>query len=125
MKNYIINLDYWLTDTYEDCQKRLENDLMAIRKDEYQPDERIVFHHTGDIYVKNSQLGLVLRNVQTIVNSNFPDQFDFSASGVVYSSDPSSGNAILDINNNKTDDEYNNEWNYDDNEEQFDSIKFQ
>lgn len=68
MKNYIINLDYWLTDTYEDCQKRLENDLMAIRKDEYQSDERIVFHHTGDIYVKNSQLGLVLRNVQTIVN---------------------------------------------------------
>lgn len=43
-------------------------------------------------------------NVQTIVNSNFPDQFDFSTSGVVYSSDPSSGNAILDINNNKTDD---------------------
>jgi len=27
------------------------------------------------------------------------------------------------INNNETDDEYNDEWNYDDNEEQFDSIK--
>ena len=65
---YPIDLTYWLTDEYEECQIRLENELQEIRKDQFEPDERIVFRHTGDIYIKNSRLGLVLRNVQTILN---------------------------------------------------------
>jgi len=65
---YPIDLTYWLTDEYEECQIRLENELQEIRKDQFEPDERIVFRHTGDIYIKNSRLGLILRNVQTILN---------------------------------------------------------
>ena len=68
MKHYNIDLDYWLTETYESAQQRLEQELRDVYKEEYQQDEQIVLHHCGDFYVKDSQLGLVLRNIQTIVN---------------------------------------------------------
>jgi len=68
MKNVYIDLTYWLNTPYETAQKKLESQLIEIYKPEYSQDEQIIFLHNGDFYVKNSKLGLVLRNVQTLLN---------------------------------------------------------
>jgi len=81
MTRYEIDLSYWLTEPYEQCQLKLEQQLIEIRKDVYAPDERVVFKHTGDFYVKKSKLGLVLRNVQTII-----DEVDISNAFVLIES---------------------------------------
>ena len=68
MRHYNLNLDYWQTSIYEDAQTKLTEDLRHLHKDEYNQDELIVLEHNVDFYVNKSKLGLVLRNIQTILN---------------------------------------------------------
>jgi len=68
MRNYKLNLDYWESSVYEVAQSKLIEDLHALHKDKYEQDERIILEHNVDYYVGKSKLGLVLRNIQTIVN---------------------------------------------------------
>jgi len=81
MKNVYIDLHYWLDMPYETAQKKLEFQLKEIYKPAYSPDEQIIFLHSGDFYVKNSKLGLILRNVQSMLND-----IDISNSFVLISS---------------------------------------
>ena len=60
----IIDLDQWHTYAYEDAQNWLEGQLRLHYKEEYQPNERIVFvQNSGDIYVKGHNLGLIAKNL--------------------------------------------------------------
>ena len=68
MRHYKLNLDYWKDTVYEDAQSKLTPDLSKLHKDSYAQDEMIVLEHSVDYYVKKSKLGLLLRNIQTIVN---------------------------------------------------------
>lgn len=64
-----INLDLWHDFEYNDARKWLSQQLKAAHKEEYLPNERIVFfHNKGDFYIKNQTLGLVLRNLQAIID---------------------------------------------------------
>ena len=72
----VIDLDQWHTLDYEIAQDWLKQQCQAIYKDNYEPNQRIVFvQQQGDIYIKNESLGLILRNLQTTINevdiSNF------------------------------------------------------
>ncbi len=68
MRHYNIDLSYWQELPYDQAQQKLEEQLREVYKEEYQSHERIVFDHTADFYVKNSNLGLVLRNIQALLN---------------------------------------------------------
>jgi len=68
MKCYNIDLSYWDELTYNEAQQKLEQQLQNLYKEKYSQDERIILKHTVDFYVKDSKLGLVLRNVQTLLN---------------------------------------------------------
>ena len=72
----IIELDHWHTMDYEAAQSWLESALVNVRKDIYEEQERIVFvQREGDVYVQNESVGLIIRNLQILVNekdiSNF------------------------------------------------------
>tara|TARA_E500000178_G_scaffold356632_1_gene436324 strand:+ start:45626 stop:47284 length:1659 start_codon:yes stop_codon:yes gene_type:complete len=68
MKHYKIDLTYWKNTDYEESQTKLTNDLRLLHKDKYEQDELIILDHTVDYYVGKSKLGLILRNIQTIIN---------------------------------------------------------
>ena len=68
MRHYKLNLDYWKDTVYEEAQSKLTSDLSKLHKDSYAQDEMIVLEHRVDYYTKKSKLGLVLRNIQTILN---------------------------------------------------------
>ena len=70
-----IDLAQW-TDDYEQSTKWLRKQLHTMHKTSYDIDQRIVFLHTKDYYVKGSDhVGLILRNLQIALNevdiSNF------------------------------------------------------
>jgi MoaA/NifB/PqqE/SkfB family radical SAM enzyme len=90
MRLYDIDLSYWQNTNYEQAQQQLEQQLQSLYKEEYQQDEQIVLHHTCDFYVKDSRLGLVLRNIQTIVNeTNISNAFV-----VIESTNPAIGDEL-------------------------------
>jgi radical SAM protein with 4Fe4S-binding SPASM domain len=68
MRHYKLNLDYWKNTDYEESQTKLTKDLRLLHKDKYEQDELIILEHNVDYYVGKSKLGLVLRNIQTIIN---------------------------------------------------------
>jgi sulfatase maturation enzyme AslB (radical SAM superfamily) len=63
-----IDLAAW-TDNYETSTDWLRRALHAIHQNAYSDNERIVFLHSHDYYVKNQErVGIVLRNLQTALN---------------------------------------------------------
>lgn len=68
MRHYKIDLTYWKNTDYEQAQIKLTNDLRSLHKSKYEQDELIILDHTVDYYVGKSKLGLVLRNIQSIIN---------------------------------------------------------
>jgi MoaA/NifB/PqqE/SkfB family radical SAM enzyme len=66
----VIELDQWHQHpTYSDSQSWLEKQCRQIRQDQFADNQRIVFvHRNGDFYVKNQSTGLILRNLQIILN---------------------------------------------------------
>jgi len=72
----VIDLDQWHNSTYELSQQWLEQTCKQIYRPVFENNQRIVFtQQKGDIYVKNETIGLILRNLQIILNevdiSNF------------------------------------------------------
>jgi hypothetical protein len=72
----IIELDQWHTMSYENAQSWLQSEFIKIHRDEYTNNQRILFvQRSGDVYVKNNSVGLILKNLQIIANevdvSNF------------------------------------------------------
>jgi radical SAM protein with 4Fe4S-binding SPASM domain len=81
MTHYNIDLSYWAEMPYNDAQQKLEQQLRDVYKEAYNQDEKIVLSHNVDFYVKESKLGLVLRNVQILLN-----EIDISNAFVVINS---------------------------------------
>jgi hypothetical protein len=72
----VIELDQWHTMSYEHAQSWLQSEFKKIHRDEYTNNQRILFvQRSGDVYVKNNSVGLILKNLQIIANevdvSNF------------------------------------------------------
>lgn len=72
----VIELDHWHSMSYEYAQIWLDSEFKRIHRDEYANNQRILFiQKSGDIYVKNDSVGLILKNLQIIANkvdvSNF------------------------------------------------------
>jgi len=67
----IIDLSFWDTNAYASSQKKLSDMIAEYKKDYYEPNERIIFVHTmGDIYVDNSDIGLIFKNIQNEINEH-------------------------------------------------------
>ena len=72
----VIELDQWHSMDYETAQTWLDSEFRRMHRDEYANNQRMLFvQRSGDIYVKNDSLGLILKNLQIIANevdvSNF------------------------------------------------------
>lgn len=72
----ITNLDQWHDLDYETAQTWLGTQCQSLRRDQYEQNQRLVFIlERGDFYIKNANIGLILRNLQVILNeidiSNF------------------------------------------------------
>jgi len=72
----VVELDHWHTMPYEQAQIWLEDLCIKLHHDEYENNQRIIFvQRKGDIYVKNNNIGLIIRNLQVLANeqdiSNF------------------------------------------------------
>ena len=64
----IIDLDQW-TDNYEKSRNWLHTQCQLLYRSAYTENQRIVFLHTRDYYVKNSEsVGIVLKNIQVALN---------------------------------------------------------
>ena len=71
----VVDLDYWNNTNYENSQQQLIDALARVYKTEYTQNQRLVFTYTTDGYVKNGTTGIVLKNLQVLLNeqdiSNF------------------------------------------------------
>ena len=72
----VIELDQWHSMDYEFAQIWLDSEFRRIHRDEYADNQRILFiQRSGDIYVKNDNVGIILKNLQMVANevdvSNF------------------------------------------------------
>ena len=63
----IVDLNNW-DHNYESSQKWLEASCQTLHKAVFLPDERIVFLHSKDFYVHGDSVGIVLKNLQVILN---------------------------------------------------------
>jgi L-ribulose-5-phosphate 3-epimerase UlaE len=63
----IVDLNNWDHD-YESGQKWLETYCRQLYKEVFLPNERIVFLHSKDFYVREDPVGIVLKNLQVMLN---------------------------------------------------------
>ena len=95
----IIDLSAW-TDNYENSTKWLRKQCEAVYQSAYTENQRIVFVHTHDYYVKNAHsAGIILKNIQVALNET--DISNYFA--VVLSSNPSIEQEIAYINSQSSD----------------------
>lgn len=67
----VIDLNQWHLQDYEASQAWLDQQLKSVYQPEYLPNQRLVFTHTkGDVYVKGQSVGLILKNLQILLNEN-------------------------------------------------------
>jgi MoaA/NifB/PqqE/SkfB family radical SAM enzyme len=72
----LVDLDTWHTMPYIEAQRWLTDTVKQLWKSEYAVTDRLLFlQQQADVYVKNSALGLILKNLQIAINkqdiSNF------------------------------------------------------
>jgi MoaA/NifB/PqqE/SkfB family radical SAM enzyme len=90
----IVDLALW-DHRYAQSQQWLENRCQTLHKDAFLPNERIVFLHSRDFYVRKDPVGLILKNLQVILN-----EVDISNAFVtLVSSNPDIQTEITHINN--------------------------
>jgi MoaA/NifB/PqqE/SkfB family radical SAM enzyme len=90
-----IDLGQW-TDDYESSTRWLIHECQRLHRLEYEVNQRIVFIHTKDYYVKNEdQSGLILKNLQIALNE--VDISNFFA--VVVSTNPALATEMEYLNN--------------------------
>ena len=89
----VVDLDQWHTMDYETAQQWLISQCESLHRDQYQDNQRLVFQLTqGDYYVADSRVGLILRNLQIVLN-----EVDISNFFVVFMSPNPNLMAELDI----------------------------
>lgn len=64
----VVDLGTWKPENYEIKQIWLEETLRGLRKESFEPNERIVFLYNSELKIKNENLGLVLKNLQVLAN---------------------------------------------------------
>jgi hypothetical protein len=64
----VVDLDKWSQDNYDTAKAWLNDILIELRKDCFENNERIIFTLTRDYYVKNIAGGLILKNLQILLN---------------------------------------------------------
>jgi hypothetical protein len=63
-----IDLAQFNCDNYDASKTWLRNQLQDLRKDRFENNERIVILHQHDYYVEHSEVGLILKNLQVLLN---------------------------------------------------------
>jgi MoaA/NifB/PqqE/SkfB family radical SAM enzyme len=95
----VIDLGQW-TDNYQSSTKWLRRQCQDLYQKAYADNQRIVFVHTHDYYVKNSDsVGIVLKNVQVVLNE--VDISNYFA--VILSTNPNIATEVAYINTQSTD----------------------
>ena len=95
----VVDLSAW-TDNYETSTKWLRKQCEAVYQSAYTENQRIVFVHTHDYYVKNAHsAGIILKNIQVALNET--DISNYFA--VVLSTNPSIEQEIAYINSQSSD----------------------
>ena len=95
----VVDLSVW-TDNYENSTKWLRKQCEAVYQSAYTENQRIVFVHTHDYYVKNAHsAGIILKNIQVALNET--DISNYFA--VVLSTNPSIEQEIAYINSQSSD----------------------
>jgi organic radical activating enzyme len=95
----VVDLSAW-TDNYENSTKWLRKQCEAVYQSAYTENQRIVFVHTHDYYVKNAHsAGIILKNIQVALNET--DISNYFA--VVLSTNPSIEQEIAYINSQSSD----------------------
>lgn len=64
----VVELGTWTRENYSQQKARLKNTLIDLRKDRYEHNERILFVYTSDIKIRGQSVGLVLKNLQILLN---------------------------------------------------------
>jgi radical SAM protein with 4Fe4S-binding SPASM domain len=65
-----VNLDHWHTLSYANARLWLMEQCENLHRAEYLPNQRVLFTHTtGDYYVRSSNIGLITRNLQVIIDN--------------------------------------------------------
>jgi len=64
----VVNLNQW-NKTFQEGRNWLEHICRSLHKDSYQNNERIIFVHQSDFYTDKLSTGVILRNLQIILNS--------------------------------------------------------
>ena len=64
----VVDLSQWDDNDYEKSQQWLLDTCASLRKDHYEIDQRLVFLHTKDLYVKGNLTGIILKNLQVALN---------------------------------------------------------
>ena len=95
----VIDLGQW-TDNYQSSTKWLRRQCKDVHQSAYTDNQRIVFVHTHDYYVKNSDsVGIVLKNLQVVLNE--VDISNYFA--VILSTNPDIATEVAYINTQSTD----------------------
>ena len=95
----VIDLGQW-TDNYQSSTKWFRNQCQALYQTAYADNQRIVFLHTHDYYVKNADsAGIILKNIQVVLNET--DISNYFA--VVLSTNPTIANEVEVINSQSAD----------------------
>ena len=95
----VIDLAAW-TDNYETSTKWLRKQCEAVYQTAYTENQRIVFLHTHDYYVKNAQsAGIILKNIQVALNET--DISNYFA--VILSTNPNIEQEVAYINSQSSD----------------------
>jgi len=95
----MIDLSAW-TDNYETSTKWLRSQCEAVYQPAYTENQRIVFVHSHDYYVKNADsAGIILKNIQVALNET--DISNYFA--LVFSTNPNIAQEIAYINSQSSD----------------------
>jgi organic radical activating enzyme len=95
----VVDLSAW-TDNYETSTKWLRKQCEAVYRSAYTENQRIVFVHTHDYYVKNAHsAGIILKNIQVVLNET--DISNYFA--VILSTNPNIAQEIAYINSQSSD----------------------
>lgn len=71
LHNVIHTVHVPLWDNYEEGQLQLDDAIKNLRQDAYEPNDRLLFvMQAGDMYIEDSPLGLILRNIQVSLNQH-------------------------------------------------------
>jgi MoaA/NifB/PqqE/SkfB family radical SAM enzyme len=95
----VVDLSAW-TDNYETSTKWLRNQCEAVYQSAYTENQRIVFVHTHDYYVKSADsAGIILKNIQVALNETDISNYFV----VILSSNPNIEQEIAYINSQSSD----------------------